>query len=83
MPIYRYKVKNGNKGCRLCREGFEILQGINEKPLEVCPQCGAGLRKVISEFALGFSKSGLDKRAKEQGFHKFKRVDKGKYEKLY
>ena len=83
MPIYRYKTKEGKRGCRFCKEGFEISQGVNDKPIKVCPQCGAEVRKIISEFSLGLSKTGLDRKAKQKGFHKLKKVDKGKYEKLY
>lgn len=83
MPIYVYKTKDREKGCRHCRQGFELLQRLNDKPLKKCPKCGALLRRVISNFALGFSGTDLDIKAKEKGFHKLKRVDKGKFEKLY
>ena len=83
MPIYRYKAKEGKGGCKFCKEGFEISQSVNDKPIKFCPQCGAVVRKIISEFSLGFSKTGLDRKAKQKSFHKLKKVDKGKYEKLY
>jgi putative FmdB family regulatory protein len=83
MPIYRYKVKEGEKGCKFCKEGFEILQGIKDEPLKKCPECGSEVEKVFSPFSLGSSKTGFDRKAMEKGFHKLKRVDKGKYEKLY
>ena len=82
MPIYSYKLK-GKKACKYCRGGFEIVQKISEKPLTSCPKCGAKVVKVFLGFSLGFSQTGLDRRAKEKGFHKLKKVDKGKYEKLY
>lgn len=83
MPIYRYKAKDEGKGCDYCREGFELLQRVADESLENCPKCGIIIRKVISDFILGFSKSALDRKAQEKGFHKLKKVDKGKYEKLY
>jgi len=83
MPIYQYKAKNEKEGCEHCRNGFETMQSINSPSLKKCPVCGARVKKVISSFSLGFSKSSLDSKAKEKGFHKLKRVDKGKYEKLY
>ena len=83
MPIYVYKTKDEGKGCGYCRQGFELLQRLNDKPLKKCPKCGALLRRGIPNFALGFSETGLNIKAKEKGFHKLKRVDKGKYEKLY
>jgi len=83
MPIYLYRVEKGSKGCKLCKKGLEVLQKVGEEPLKRCPKCGSKLKKVFSTFSLGFSKTGLERRAKEAGFHKLKRVDKGKYEKLY
>ena len=83
MPIYIYKAKDGGAGCGFCRNGFEILQNIKDESLKKCPRCGADVAKVLSGFFTGTSKTGLDTRAKEKGFHKLKKVDKGKYEKLY
>lgn len=83
MPIYLYQAKNEGKGCDYCRGGFELLQKVTDEALKNCPKCGIAVRKVISGFILGFSKTALDRKAKEKGFHKLKKVDKGKYEKLY
>jgi putative FmdB family regulatory protein len=81
MPLYTYKAEK--KGCKFCKEGFEYLQNINERPLEKCPKCNQSVFKVFTGFSLGASKTGFDQKAKEKGFHKLKRVDKGKYEKVY
>jgi putative FmdB family regulatory protein len=83
MPIYIYRVKAGKKGCKFCREGFEILQGINDERLKNCPECGAEVERVFSKFSVGSSRTGFDRRARDKGFHKLKKVDKGTYEKLY
>jgi putative FmdB family regulatory protein len=48
MPIYEYEALKRGESCRHCRHGFEILQGIREAPLSVCPSCGRGVRRVIS-----------------------------------
>ena len=48
-----------------------------------CPKCNSQVKKIISGFSMGGSKTGFDRRAKQKGFHKLKKVDKGKYEKLY
>jgi len=82
MPIYKHIAEEEKRGYRFCNEGFEILQDINDKPIKGCPKCGVKVRRVFSEFSLGFSKTGLDRRAKQKGFHKLKKVDKGKYERL-
>ena len=81
MPIYLYKAEK--KGCPLCKKGIEVFQKRGEKELERCPLCGEKLKKVFAPFSIGFSKSGLERQAKEAGFHKLKKVDKGKYEKIY
>ena len=82
MPIYSYKNKS-KKGCKYCKDGFELMRKVSDEPLEKCPKCGASVSKVLGSFSFGFSKSGLDRRAKDKGFHKLKKVDKGKYEKMY
>ncbi|MCD4715645.1 MAG: zinc ribbon domain-containing protein [Desulfobacterales bacterium] len=48
MPIYEYEPLNPKKSCPECINRFEIIQGINEKPLSRCPNCGQKVRKVIS-----------------------------------
>jgi putative FmdB family regulatory protein len=48
MPIYEYKASVPARACAKCREGFEVIQGIHEKPLSSCPQCGKKVGKVIS-----------------------------------
>lgn len=48
MPIYEYQAEVPQKGCTMCREVFEYIQDLNEKPLSHCPQCGEKVKKVIS-----------------------------------
>ena len=83
MPIYEYEVQNPIRSCPHCRSGFDVLQGLNEDALRACPECGHPVVKRISSHTVGGSKSGYDQRAKEAGFHKLKRADKGVYEKEY
>ena len=40
MPIYEYL-------CQKCGE-FEVTQKIKDQPLDVCPTCGQGVKKLIS-----------------------------------
>jgi len=40
MPIYEYK-------CKKCGE-FEVTQKITDQHLDVCPTCGQGVKKLIS-----------------------------------
>lgn len=40
MPTYEYK-------CMKCGHRFEKLQGMKEKPLKKCPQCGGRIKRLI------------------------------------
>jgi putative FmdB family regulatory protein len=48
MPIYEYRAINGEKGCRRCRVGVEVIQNIDDTPVEICPQCHAPVERVYS-----------------------------------
>lgn len=48
MPIYEYEAVDPDSACRYCGDGFEIIQGVREKPLSACLHCGKQLRKTIS-----------------------------------
>ena len=48
MPIYEYQAITPHRSCPKCRDRFEVLQGINEKPLSRCPECGKKVKKIIS-----------------------------------
>jgi putative FmdB family regulatory protein len=50
MPIYEY-------GCNTCGHELEVMQKINDSPLEECPSCGnKALKKKIS--VVGFQLKG-------------------------
>ncbi|MEI6970135.1 MAG: zinc ribbon domain-containing protein [bacterium] len=83
MPIYEYQVRDGADGCDSCRHVFEVFQKMADQPLDKCPECGAAVSRMISTHAVGASKSGFDARAKNAGFHKLVKRDKGTYEKSY
>ena len=40
MPTYEYE-------CAACGCRFERFQGMTERPLEMCPECGGAVRRVI------------------------------------
>jgi len=48
MPIYEYQAVVQEKGCPLCKEGFEYIQSVNEKAIFHCPTCGNAVRRIIS-----------------------------------
>lgn len=83
MPIYEYRAASADESCEHCRDGFECLRNLSDPPLERCPECGAPVTKQISAPSVGGSRSGLDDRAKNAGFTKYKKLGKGEYEKQY
>ena len=83
MPIYVYQTVEGTKGCPKCSGGFEEIEPLSARPLDVCPACGAAVERVPAAPNVGFSQSGLDDRAKAAGFTKLKRIGSGEYERQY
>jgi len=83
MPIREYQVNDPAQGCAACRRPFERLERLQMPPLDKCPACGAPVSRLISAPVIGGSKSSLDRRASQAGFHKLKRLGKGEYEKQY
>jgi len=83
MPFYEYQAKPGSPGCAHCTQPFPVLQKMLDPRLTICPQCGGSVTRIISPPAIGRSASSFDHRAKQSGFHKFKRLGKGEFEKQY
>ena len=83
MPVFRYQPENKKNSCSFCVNGFDYLHRKPGEILKKCPQCKNKVVKIFVPFAVGFSKTGFDSLAKSKGFHKLKKVDRGKYEKLY
>ena len=83
MPIYEYEARSKLKSCSYCSKRFGYLQKSLKTMLRKCPKCGAPVKRLISAASVGVSRSGFDSRAKDAGFHKLQRVDKGTYEKKY
>jgi len=75
MPIYEYE--HENEGCALGKR-FELRQSINDPPLDVCPECGAPVKKLISRTHMRTPAG--DAKLKDTGFTKLVRRDKGVYE---
>ncbi len=51
MPIYEYK-------CDVCGECLEVICKAGDQKPQVCPKCGAAMRKVLSSPAIHFKGSG-------------------------
>lgn len=51
MPLYEYE-------CFLCRARFERIQRAAADPVEICPECGGAVRRLLGTPALQFKGSG-------------------------
>jgi len=47
MPFYVYRSKDPKNKCAECKEGIELFQSIQEKPLESCPECGKAVARIF------------------------------------
>src|SRR5215813_12961278 len=54
MPMYDYV-------CQSCGHRFEAWQKITDDPLEVCPECGSPVRRVLYPVGLVFKGGGFYK----------------------
>jgi putative FmdB family regulatory protein len=71
MPIYEYRATG--KGCRYCRDGFEIKQRMDAKPLSKCPKCGVPIRRLVSRFRAVVAETDEEVSAMEKKIRKFER----------
>src|SRR6478672_2985388 len=51
MPLYEYE-------CESCNHRFEVIQKFSDSPIEKCPKCGGGVRKLVSSPAFHLKGSG-------------------------
>lgn len=80
MPIYEYEPKDHD--CFICRGRFEHLQAVSEEPLTHCPTCGLEVRRVVSKAQIRIAKYQGAERAGQKGLTTFRKVEKGKWEKV-
>ncbi len=52
MPIYQYKCES----CGIC---FDRMQHFSDEPLKTCPECGAGVHRLIQPVGIIFKGSGF------------------------
>ena len=81
MPIYEYEPDDGS--CDRCHGRFEVLQGMQEPALTVCPDCGKPCHRVISSFSMSREAKDLlsQKNLERHGFTRYEKTDEGTYEK--
>ncbi len=83
MPLYDYINDDPEKGCGICRRGFELNRPLNRPPLEVCPLCKGRVKKLIGRINTPKITKPLSvSDAKSAGFTILERRDQGVYEKL-
>ncbi|MSO44585.1 MAG: zinc ribbon domain-containing protein [Thermoleophilia bacterium] len=51
MPVYDYRCEKGHR--------FDAFQGMTEKPLKKCEECGAKVERVLHAPAIHFKGSGF------------------------
>jgi putative FmdB family regulatory protein len=75
MPVYSYE-HTGTP----CQAGavIEVSQSMKDAPLTTCPQCGGGVRKVLSRVFISTPRGNSS--LKDLGFTKLVKRDKGVYE---
>jgi putative FmdB family regulatory protein len=52
MPTYEYE-------CLSCCQRFELKQSFDDKPIDICPQCGGAVRRLLSPVPVIFKGSGF------------------------
>lgn len=51
MPLYEYE-------CQTDLSRFEVIQKFSDPPVDVCPNCGGPVRRLLSSPAIQFKGSG-------------------------
>jgi len=83
MPLYEYISNNTEKGCPVCKKGFELRRPVSRPPLEVCPVCKNPVKKLIGRISTPKIAKPLSvSDAKSNGFSVFEKRDEGVYERL-
>jgi putative FmdB family regulatory protein len=79
VPIYEYEPRDHD--CLMCDGRVAAIQGIEEPPLEYCPDCGLEVRRVVSAASFKISNTAL-KSSGDKGFTTWKKVESGRWEKV-
>jgi putative FmdB family regulatory protein len=82
MPFYDYQAIEPEAGCEHCSEPFEVRQKRTDPRLEVCPECGAPVRRLLSGVSIGKSKKLALKTLQKAGFTQYNNAGSGEYERV-
>ncbi len=52
MPLYEYE-------CKACGVRFERMQRFSDDPLQICPECGGEVQRLIQPVGIIFKGSGF------------------------
>jgi putative FmdB family regulatory protein len=80
VPIYEYEPADHD--CLMCEGRIEVIQGVNDPPLQYCPYCGLPVRKLISRANIQIGKVVSPDRAVRHGLTTFRKLETGRYEKV-
>jgi len=80
MPIYEYEPDGHD--CLICNGRTEVIQKITDEALKYCPTCGLEVKRVVSRASFKLGIQSNPEKAAQKGFSTFKRVEKGKWEKV-
>ncbi|MBS1702376.1 MAG: zinc ribbon domain-containing protein [Armatimonadetes bacterium] len=80
MPIYEYEPCD--RDCFICENRLQMMQGISEDALDLCPFCGMEIKKVVSRASFNLRKHHGAEDAGAKGFTTYKRSEKGVWEKV-
>jgi putative FmdB family regulatory protein len=80
MPIYEYEPDGHD--CLICNGRTEVIQKITDETLKFCPTCGLEVKRIVSRASFKLGVRSSPEKAAQKGFSTFKRVEKGKWEKV-
>ena len=86
MPFYTYRAREPEKSCDYCRDSFESFQKIKDDSLEICPDCGNEVVKIMHPTAQvkddSTNKLLSDDNLKKHGFKKLVNAGGGKFDEV-
>jgi predicted nucleic acid-binding Zn ribbon protein len=66
----------------MCPNRVAAIQSISDEPLEFCPDCGLGVKRVVSKVSINLRAAGSASQAAKRGFTTWKKAGKDTWEKV-